>query len=211
MNREDWNRTGRADVSWDQMSHSEVAELALLYFVLPLWLAAGFADYLCHRASSIELTSGYKESLIHLLMFAEVAVPLLAAIFLEINALVIATMIAGFIAHQLTALWDISFANDKRRVMPIEQQVHSFLELLPLTGIVIVIILNWPQFLSLFGLGPEAARFRIALKPDPLPWTYVAAFLSAVLVFELFPYLEELVRGLRSRKRAKTADSRGPP
>jgi hypothetical protein len=114
------------------MSHSEVAELALLYFVLPLWLAAGFADYLCHRASSIELTSGYKESLIHLLMFAEVAVPLLAAIFLEINALVIATMIAGFIAHQLTALWDVTFANDKRRVTPIEQQVHSFLELMPL-------------------------------------------------------------------------------
>src|SRR3954447_12480812 len=117
------------------MSHSEAAELALLYFILPLWLAAGFADYLCHRASRIELTSGYKESLIHLLMFAEVAVPLLAAIFLEINALVIATMIAGFIAHQLTALWDITFANDKRRVRPIEQQVHSFLELLPLTAI----------------------------------------------------------------------------
>jgi hypothetical protein len=180
------------------MSHSEVAELALLYFVLPLWLAAGFADYLCHRASSIELTSGYKESLIHLLMFAEVAVPLLAAIFLEINALVIATMIA----HQLTALWDVTFANDKRRVTPIEQQVHSFLELMPLTGIMIVIIFNWPQFLGLFGLGPEAAHFRIALKPDPLPWTYVAAFLSAVLVFELLPYLEELVRGLRSQKRA---------
>jgi hypothetical protein len=158
------------------MSHSEVAELALLYFVLPLWLAAGFADYLYHRASSIELTSGYKESLTHLLMFAEVAVPLLAAIFLKINALVIATMIAGFIAHQLTALWDVTFANDKRRVTPIEQQVHSLLELMPLTGIVIVIIFNCPQFLSLFGLGPEAARFRIALKPDPLRWIYVASF-----------------------------------
>src|SRR3954471_3531124 len=124
--------------SKDRMSHSEVAELALLYFVLPLWLAAGFADYLCHRASSIELTSGYKESLIHLLMFAEVAVPVLAAIFLEINALVISTMIAGFIAHQLTALWDVTFATNTRRVTPIEQQVHSFLELLPLAGMLIV-------------------------------------------------------------------------
>jgi hypothetical protein len=28
-----------------------------MYFVLPLWLAAGFADYLCHRAASIETTS----------------------------------------------------------------------------------------------------------------------------------------------------------
>jgi hypothetical protein len=63
------------------MPNSEAAVLVLLYFILPLWLAAGFADYLCHRASSIELTTGYKETLIHLLMFSEVAVPLLAAIF----------------------------------------------------------------------------------------------------------------------------------
>ena len=27
----------------------------LLYFILPLWLLAGFADYLCHRASRIAL------------------------------------------------------------------------------------------------------------------------------------------------------------
>ena len=182
---------------------SEAAVSVLLYFILPLWLAAGFADYLCHRASNIELTSGYKESLLHLLMFCEVGVPLLAAIFFEINALVIATMIVGFIAHQLTALWDTSFANDKRRVTPVEQQIHSFLELLPLAAMLIVIILHWPQFLSLWGLGPETARYRIVLKPDPLPWTYVTAFLPAVLVFELLPYLEELVRGLRSRKRRR--------
>jgi hypothetical protein len=192
------------------MPNSEPAVLVLLYFILPLWLAAGFSDYLCHRASNIEITSGYKESLLHLLMFAEIAVPLLAAIFFEINALVIALMIAGFIAHQLTALWDVSFANDKRYVSPIEQQIHSLLEVLPLAGMLIVIILNWPQFLSLWGLGAETPRFRLALKPDPLPWTYVASFMSAVLVFEVLPYLEELVRGWRSRKREQAADSRDP-
>jgi CubicO group peptidase (beta-lactamase class C family) len=41
--------------------------------------AAGLADYLCHRAAHIEATSGYKESLLHLLQFAEVGVPILAA------------------------------------------------------------------------------------------------------------------------------------
>ena len=188
----------------------EAAVSVLLYFILPLWLAAGFADYLCHRASNIELTSGYKESLLHLLMFCEVGVPLLAAIFFEINALVIATMIVGFIAHQLTSLWDTSFANDKRRVTPVEQQIHSFLELLPLAAMLIVIILHWPQFLSLWGLGAETARYRIVMKPDPLPWTYVTAFLAAVLIFELLPYLEELVRGLRSRKRRRIAPGSGP-
>jgi hypothetical protein len=34
------------------------AQYVLMYFILPLWLAAGFADYLRHRASRIEATSG---------------------------------------------------------------------------------------------------------------------------------------------------------
>jgi hypothetical protein len=57
---------------------------------------AGLADYLCHRAVRIESTSGVKESLLqllHLLQVGEMAIPTLAAIFLEINALVIAVMI----------------------------------------------------------------------------------------------------------------------
>jgi hypothetical protein len=188
---------GQAKATMDQ---TWIAQAALLYFVLPLWLVAGIADYLCHRASDIEQTSGYRESLIHLLMFAEVAVPLLAALFLEINAAIILLMIAGFVVHQATALWDVSFAIDKREITPIEQHVHSFLEMLPLMGIVIVVILHWPQFLALFGAGPETARFTLALKHDPLPWSYVLSFLIAVMLLEVMPYAEELVRGLRKAR-----------
>jgi hypothetical protein len=50
-----------------------------------LWLAAGFADYLCHRAASIESTGGWNESMLHLLQLGEMAIPTLAAIFSEIN------------------------------------------------------------------------------------------------------------------------------
>ncbi len=182
------------------MPHSAAAETILLYFILPLWLLAGLADYLCHRTARIELTSGYKESLLHLLMLAEIGIPLLAAIFFEINALVIAAMIVGFVLHQLTALWDTTFASQKRRITPIEQHVHSFLELLPLTAMLIVIILHWSQFLSLWGLGPEAARYNLVLKPDPLPWIYVAGFLIASALLEVLPFLEEFVRGWRARK-----------
>jgi hypothetical protein len=182
------------------MSHSAAAETILLYFVLPLWLLAGFADYLCHRAARIELTSGYKESLLHLLMLAEIGIPLLAAIFFEINALIFAVMIAGLALHQLTALWDTTFASQKRRITPIEQHVHSFLELIPLTAVLIVVIFNWSQFASLWGLGSEAARFDLVLKRDPLPWTYVATFLFAAMLLEVLPFLEEFVRGWRARR-----------
>jgi hypothetical protein len=73
----------------------------------------------------------------------------------------------------------------------------------------IVIIPHWPQFVSLWGLGAEAPRFQIALKPDPLPWSHVATFLCAVVLFELLPYPEELVRGWRCRKQSGIAGAGG--
>lgn len=181
---------------------ADVTQNVLMYFVLPLWLAAGFADWLCHRASNIATTSGAKESLIHLLMFAEMGIPITAAIVLEINALVIAVMIVAFLLHEATALWDVSYATEKRVVTPMEQHVHSFLEILPLMGLVLVVVLHWGQFLALFGLGTEAARFDIRLKQPPLPWGYVLSVLGAVLLFELLPYVEELIRGLRANNGA---------
>jgi len=89
------------------MHTAEVLRNLLMYFVLPLWLAAGFADYLCHRAAHIERTSGWKESLLHLLQFGEMALPILAALFLEINAGVILLMLFCLILHVVTAYWDV--------------------------------------------------------------------------------------------------------
>src|SRR5258705_2763512 len=119
-----------------------------MYFVLPVWLAAGFADWMCHRASRIEITSGPKESLIHLLMFVEVAIPITAAMSFEINSLVILVMIVFWAVHEATAVWDVSYAADKREVTPIEQYVHSYLGVLPLMSLLLVVALNWSQFLA---------------------------------------------------------------
>jgi Trk-type K+ transport system membrane component len=180
---------------------------ALMYFALPIWLAAGFADYLCHRASYIETTSGPKETLLHLLQLVEMAIPTLAAIFLEINALIIAIMIVCLLLHEATAIWDVSYAYRTREVRPVEQHVHSFLEMLPLMGLLVIVTLHWGQFLALFGLGQEQAMWDLRLKEPPLPWAYVSIILTLVLFFEVLPYLEELVRGLSvvgaARKRAK--------
>jgi hypothetical protein len=184
------------------MDTAELTIAVLMYFVLPVWLAAGFADYLCHRAANIATTSGAKESLLHLLQFAEMGVAVLAALFLEINALVLLIMFVCFLLHEATALWDVSYAVETREVTPIEQHIHSFLEMMPLMGLALIAILNWPQFLALFGLGAEEARFDIVLRQGPPSWIYVVIMLGLVLVFEVLPYLEELVRGLRANKGA---------
>jgi hypothetical protein len=177
---------------------SDPTVLILMYFILPVWLAAGFADWLCHRASHIESTTGAKESLIHLLMFVEVGIPLLVAMFLEINALIIALMIVMFFVHEATAMWDVSYATTARNVTPIEQHIHSFLEMIPLMGIVLIVALHWSQFLALFGFGPEAAQFSLVWKSEQLPVTYIASLMTVILLFEFLPYIEEFIRGLRA-------------
>ncbi|MFV3131338.1 hypothetical protein [Niveispirillum sp. KHB5.9] len=178
----------------------EPTTLLLLYFVVPVWFLAGFADWLCHRATDIEHTAGPKESLLHLLMYAEVAVPLLACLFLDINALVILTMIAAFLLHEATALWDVSYAVSRRVVTPLEQHVHSFLEMVPLMAILLVLPGHWDQFLALFGFGPAEADFSLSWKDRPLSAAYLVTVLAAAFLVELLPYLEELRRGMRVRR-----------
>jgi hypothetical protein len=181
---------------------NDPAVLILMYFILPVWLLAGCADWLCHRASHIETTSGAKESLLHLLMFAELGLPLLAAIFLEINAGIIALMIAAFFLHEATSFWDVSYAVTQRNVSPTEQHVHSFLEMIPLMAILFIISLHWGQFQALFGFGAEIARFDLAWKEEPLPVGYILSVMAAILLFELIPYIEELFRTLRAKRGA---------
>jgi hypothetical protein len=179
------------------MDTAEVTRNLLMYFVLPVWLVAGFADYLCHRAAHIERTSGPKESLLHLLQFGEMAVPVLTALLFEINALVILVMIICFLLHEATAIWDVRYATATREVTPIEKHVHSFLEMLPLMGLLMVIALHWQEFVALFGLSDPS--FAVVPKQGQPSWGYILTVLFLVLCFELLPYIEELLRGMRAR------------
>lgn len=169
----------------------------IAYFIVPLWAMSGVADWLCHRAASIEATAGAKESLIHLLMLAEMALPVLAGLFLEITSPVLALMIASFLLHEATALWDVAYAVTRREVTFIEQHVHSFLEMMPLMAVSFITVLHWDRFRELLrgslGGGPA-----FALKKRPLPAPYIAGTLTNMALFEATPYLEELVRCLRA-------------
>jgi len=182
--------------------HRDPLVLILLYFILPLWLLAGLADWQRHRATHIETTSGLKESLLHLLQFGEIGLVLLPALFLQINAGIIALMLAMFLLHEATALWDVGYAIDRRRIGPAEQHIHSFLEMLPLAAIICVAALHWGQFQALFGLGPEPARFTIGWKADPLEPAYLLGLMAFVLLLVVIPYGEELIRCARARRRA---------
>jgi hypothetical protein len=168
----------------------------LAYFVLPLWVVAGFADYLCHRASGMTRASGMKESRFHWLMLAEAGVPVVLAVFFRIDALLLALMVLCLIAHEASGYLDLRLAMATRKVTVFEHQVHSLLEVLPLTALLLVVILHWPQAEALFGLGPEAADFSLGAKQIP-SWKELALPGLAFLALAVLPYAEEFWRGSR--------------
>jgi len=173
----------------------------VMYFLLPMWVIPGALDHLWHRRTKIETTSGLEESLIHSLMMAEIGIPILLGLLFEINAGLIALMIAAYLVHEATAIWDVSVAVERRKVLPREQHTHSFLEMLPFCAVSFVICLYWEQFRALFGQGSERPRFGLRLKQPPLELKYLVRVLSIIGLFVGVPYGEELVRCWRAQRK----------
>jgi len=178
----------------------EPARFILLYLVMPAWLAAGAADWACHRRAGLEHTTGVKEALLHLLMIAQMGLGVLAAVFLEINSAVLLLLITLLIAHALTSHWDLHYATGKRAVSAFEQSVHAYLEGLPLAALALLVASHWLQFTAIFGAAASAPDWRWAWKADMLPTSTIAVLLAASAIFGFAPYAEELYRSLKARR-----------
>lgn len=183
----------------------QVANNYMLYFLVPGWIIPGLADYLCHRRSRIESTSGLREAVLHYMMITVLGLPILMGLLLEINALVILLMIVIYFGHLAMALYDVTYAVTKRNVTPIEQHVHSFLEVLPFMAVSFIVCLYWDQAIALVGLGGDTADFSLRMKNPALPTPYLLTVVGSVLVFLGVPYTEELWRCYRETESAHAA------
>jgi len=164
----------------------------LLYGFIPMWTAAGVLDWMCHKRTDIEHTSGTKEALLHILMNAEAGLPLTLGLLCEINAGVLLAMFAGFALHEATVWWDIDYAEHHREAKPYEQHVHSFLEVMPLMGLSMAACLHPEQF-------SKKADFALRLKREFEPPAYWLAVVAMVAGGVVLPYANELWRCLRAQ------------
>ncbi|MEU9016755.1 diguanylate cyclase [Actinomadura sp. NPDC048394] len=178
--------------------------------VLPLWLGAGLADWHRHRRTHIETTAGTRESMIHSLMMTEAGVPVALGLFCEVNPGVLATCAGALAVHGATAYWDVSYAEERRRVTPLEQHIHSLLEVVPLMATGFLTVLYWDQARALVG---QNGRPDFRLRPkrrDPLSRRTRIALLAAMGLFGVLPYGEEMVRCLRARPTLKPQPTTEP-
>ena len=170
--------------------------------ILPLWLLAGLADYIVHARTGIERTSGVHESALHLLQTAEVAVPMLALLFLEATPPVLALALAGVAAHTLTAYRDVRYASPRRRITVFEQFAHAFLIVSPLAALAIVAVLHWPAWRALFPpFDAAAGSWVLRWRDPPFGAATLASILGASVLLGVVPGLVEFSRTVAARRR----------
>jgi hypothetical protein len=179
------------------MSLEDGAELLLMAVVIPLWIAAGLVDWWCHRRTAIERTAGGTENVFHWILLGEAGIALVAVALLEVDAAVLLLVFAAFLAHEITTFIELRYVVPLREVRPLEQMVHSFMEILPLLVLALLAVMRWDQVLALFGAG--APDFDLLAKAQPWPPAYLAGMGLAVLVFNVLPMAEEGLRCWRAR------------
>jgi hypothetical protein len=167
--------------------------------VFPAWLLSGFADYACHARTDIAHTSGVHESALHLLQTAEIGVPMLAFLFLEVDATVLLLMFAGVLLHTFSSWRDLRYAAALRVIPPSEQYVHSFLNVLPWVALALVAVLHWPVVAGL--LDPSiASRWSLQLREPAFDRAIVVGILVASALLGVVPGLLEFARTLAARR-----------
>lgn len=170
----------------------------LFYGLLPAWGIPGVLDWWQHRRSHIEEpeNGGVRESLLHLVMLGEGALPLGLTMFAEINPLELALLSGSALVHEATAHWDLTVATESNRIVsPTEQQVHGLLETAPFLLVLLTGLHAWPGLCSM----QKGNRAVLRRKRAPLPRTYVAGLLLLTGLSGL-PHIEELWRCSRNQR-----------
>ncbi|QLE75394.1 diguanylate cyclase [Streptomyces rectiverticillatus] len=195
-----WRRGRDLSVPFHSTAVEDTNRRFLLYGVLPLWVVPAVADWWMHKRTRIEHTSGVKESAVHALMMTEAGVPVAMGLLARINPLVLSVMGGAALAHGATALYDVSLATKKREVHPVEQHIHSFLEVLPLSAMAFTACLHADEVRAALRGGRGRRDWALLPKDRPLPAKYLAGLGVAIGAGVILPYAEEMSRCLRARR-----------
>lgn len=168
----------------------------LVWVLYPMWLLAGAGDYLSHRITHIERTSGTTESWLHIAQFGTLAVIFVCAVLLEITLAVLAIMVLASIAHTALSLIDVSYTLGRRHISAIEQHVHGFMNVIPIVAVCILAIMHWETLL-------DTNAPQLSWKDQPLSGTHIGWLLGSFAILAGTPIVEELARTRHADRTAR--------
>ena len=158
-------------------------ELWLAVVAYLAWLVVGLGDFLCHWRTDLPHTSGVAESATHLLQLAVLAIAVVLGLAFEVNLIVALLLLALVLVHAAVGYWDTRVAFRRRRtLLPIEQHVHSVLDMAPMIGFAWLVISAWPA---------AADGWALQVRQPALPIAVWIAFLLPPAVLCVVPALLE--------------------
>lgn len=198
--------TGDCHAAWssrpDPMSPQPPAALLPFGVLMALWIAAGAVDWWCHRRTRIEATpKGLAESAFHWALFLQMGAAVLAALLFEPTAGLVAFLLAMWLLHEAATWLELRMVAPVRTITPLEQMVHSFMEILPLAGI---LFLCQPA-LDAWLAAPEEARdttldWRWRMRSELPPWPVLWGFALAIVLCNALLLAEESWRCWRGAR-----------
>ena len=169
------------------MSSVPALSTLLLCVLYPVWLLAGAVDWLCHRATHIETTSGSHESWLHLAQFLSLAGFLAVVMLRPYGATALFASGTAVAIHTALSYVDVRYTLKRGRfISSLEQHVHGFLDVIPWVAFALWIVMN------LQNTSPAANAWHMETRGTLL-------VLGSYAVLAGSPVLNELRRTLRFR------------
>lgn len=161
---------------------------AVAYSIYLVWLACGRLDFALHQRTSISTTSGVAESVLHGVQIGIIgagAVAWLAMLPSWANGLLLVFLGT---AHAVAGYLDTKSADQVRRISPLEQHVHSVLDIAPW------VFIGW-------ALASATPGWLFSWDPRE---TYVwGAVLLPALPMVIVPWLREIRGAIAARRRSR--------
>ena len=162
------------------------------------WLLAGTGDFLLHRRTDLPHTSGVAESASHLVQLALLALAIAIGLAFEMGRAIALLLLALVVVHAAVGYWDTHVAFHRRRVVaPLEQHIHSVLDMAPWIALGWGIATTWPAAAS--------EGWDVALRRPPLPVIAWLAVLLPAAVLSVAPALLEFHTAWKARHEPRAA------
>ena len=146
-------------------------ELQLAYAAYLLWLLAGLGDFIRHWRTDLPHTSGLAESVAHLVQLALLGTAVVFGLAFGMGR-TLASLLLGLVSlHAIVGYLDARIAFTRHRVVsPVEQHLHSVLDMAPIIAFAWLLASTWPM--------AAADDWQLAWRRPALP---IAAWLAALV------------------------------
>ena len=120
-------------------------ELWLAYCGYLIWLSDGLCDFVCHWRTDLPYTSGVPESATHLIQLVLLGLAVVLGVAFDVGSLLAVSLLALVAMHAVVGYVDTRIAFRRQRViLPVEQHIHSVLDMAPIIAFAWLLISTWP-------------------------------------------------------------------